>query len=62
MARFISLDHACVVVSDLEKAVSFWRDSLGWKVVREGEMSGTLMDRLIGVPGLKARQVMLAFR
>ena len=59
MAKFMSLDHACVVVSDLEKAVSFWRDTLGWKVVREGQMAGSLMDKLIGVPGLKARQAVL---
>ena len=46
------IHHLCVTVSDLDKALSFWRDTLGWEVIMEFPLRGSEeMNVTIGVPG-----------
>ena len=43
-----SINHAGVVVSDLEKAIDFYRDVIGLKIIRKVELTGGPISRLIG--------------
>ena len=65
MGMFVTMDHTCAVVSDLEKALVFWQDTLGWKVALDTELSGPRLsgprvERLLGLPGVKGRAVLLS--
>ena len=52
--------HVCITVSDIEKALSFWQDTLGWEVIMEvGPHGSEEMNVLIGVPG-KRKSVLLS--
>ena len=53
MGMFVGpIHHVCVTVSDMEKALSFWRDTLGWEVIMKVPPRGSdEMNVLIGVPG-----------
>jgi catechol 2,3-dioxygenase-like lactoylglutathione lyase family enzyme len=53
------IHHVAFVTRDLEKALSFWRDTLGWKVIMDEELAGPEIENLIGLSGVKARTVML---
>jgi catechol 2,3-dioxygenase-like lactoylglutathione lyase family enzyme len=48
-------DHTSFTVADIERAVAFWRDVMGFNVadlsMREGEWLGTV----VGVPGARCR-------
>ncbi|TFG13691.1 hypothetical protein EU537_05395 [Candidatus Thorarchaeota archaeon] len=50
-------DHVGIVVKDVEKAVEFYSDVLGWKLPKEGPYSEILS---IDVPGEKIRYAMLS--
>jgi len=52
------VDHIGINVEDLEAAKTFFTD-LGFKVVGEMEMQGELVDRVIGLKGVKDNIVML---
>jgi len=52
------IDHIGINVEDLETAKTFFTD-LGFKVVGEMVMQGELVDRVIGLKGVKDNIVML---
>lgn len=52
--------HVGIVVADLEGALSFWRDVLGFRVVRRMEESGPYLDALTGLERAMATTVKLA--
>ena len=54
------LDHAAITVTDMEQALTFYRDKLGLKVVMDTEMGGEHFDMLFGCPGIRGRAVYFA--
>jgi len=45
--------HAGIVVADLERALAFWCDTLGFHVQRQMLESGPFIDALLGMAGVK---------
>jgi catechol 2,3-dioxygenase-like lactoylglutathione lyase family enzyme len=54
-----SLDHANVVVTDMERSLGFYRDLLGLTVQLELVLEGEWIERIVGMSGVKARCVYL---
>ena len=44
----IGLNHAGVVVKDLEKAVAFYRDVIGLEVMERLDRTGPELDQVVG--------------
>ena len=53
--------HIAITVSDMGKALAFYRDILGMKVVRDRKLSGQVLEVMDGVPGMSVRAVNLSF-
>jgi catechol 2,3-dioxygenase-like lactoylglutathione lyase family enzyme len=49
--------HACVLVSDLKKSIDFYTKKLGFKVLKQKELSGSYIQNLLGVKGLELTYV-----
>jgi catechol 2,3-dioxygenase-like lactoylglutathione lyase family enzyme len=45
----VGLDHAGLTVSDLDRAVAFWRDLLGFRELGRGVVRWPHLDRLTGI-------------
>lgn len=45
--------HACVIVKDLDRALGFYRDMLGFKVVKIVKVEGKFPETILGVKGIK---------
>jgi catechol 2,3-dioxygenase-like lactoylglutathione lyase family enzyme len=56
----IELRHAGIVVTDLERALGFYRDLLGLKIVRTMDESGPYLDNLLGLKDVRVTTVKLA--
>ena len=54
-ALFLGIDHTAIVVTDTEKSLRFYRDTLGMKVVGESENYGIEQERLNNVFGARLR-------
>jgi catechol 2,3-dioxygenase-like lactoylglutathione lyase family enzyme len=52
--------HAGIVVEDLDRALRFYRDLLGLRVVRTMEESGAYLDRMLGLTDARVTTVKLA--
>ena len=46
-----SVDHTGITVSNLERALVFWRDVLGFELSHRPHQSGALPSEITGVPG-----------
>lgn len=55
-----AIRHVGVVVSNLEKALSLWRDILGFTVIRQMEEAGAHVDAMMGLSGVRVTTVKLA--
>jgi len=51
--------HACVVVRDLKKAIKFYRDILGLKLVKVIKIEGEHPEKILGIKGIKLTYVKL---
>jgi catechol 2,3-dioxygenase-like lactoylglutathione lyase family enzyme len=51
--------HTGLVVVDLEKALYFWRDVLGFQVARQMEESGPHIDAMMGLQNVRVTTVKL---
>ena len=47
---FLGIDHSAITVTDLDRALAFYADSLGFSVVERGLNAGETQARLDGVP------------
>jgi glyoxylase I family protein len=55
-----AVHHVAVSVADMDRALAFYRDLLGFEVEWEREhYHGELLSRVVGMPGADARVVML---
>jgi catechol 2,3-dioxygenase-like lactoylglutathione lyase family enzyme len=52
------IDHVGIIVNDLTAAKAFFLD-LGLEMLGEGNVDGAWVDRVVGLPGVKAALVML---
>lgn len=52
--------HTGVVVNDIENAIKFWVDLLGFKVVTDQIEEGEFIDKLLGLSNVLVRTVKLA--
>ena len=55
-----AIRHTGIVVEDLEKALSFYADVLGFRLVRRAEESGPFIDRVLGLDRLRLTTVKMA--
>lgn len=57
----VGIHHVAIAVPDLDQALAFYRDALGFAVVQEGDWDGDYpqADRVIGLEGTSARIAML---
>jgi len=55
-----AIRHVGIVVANLEKALSFWRDALGFSVIRQMEEAGPQIDSMMGLSGVHVTTVKLA--
>lgn len=49
--RIVAADHTGITVSNLEGALSFWRDVLGFELSHRAHQKGELAEQITGVPG-----------
>ena len=47
------LRHVGLVVTDIEKALDFWQNMLGFELVKRMEESGQHLDQMIGLQGVR---------
>ena len=55
----LRLSHIGICVSDLESALAFYRDGLGFRELSRLDVSGTAADTLLELPGTQLRAVYL---
>lgn len=49
--RILAADHTGITVSNLERALAFWRDVLGFEFSHRAHQTGELASKITGVPG-----------
>ena len=49
--RIIAADHTGITVTNLERALAFWRDVLGFQLSHRPHQTGKLASEITGVPG-----------
>lgn len=57
----VQLLHTGLTVSDLDRALRFWRDGLGMEVVMQQEKQGGYLEEIVVEPGAHVRMAHLAF-
>ncbi len=55
-----AIRHIGVVVADLEQALHFWRDVLGFRIEKRMEESGPHIDAMMGLSGVRLTTIKLA--
>jgi catechol 2,3-dioxygenase-like lactoylglutathione lyase family enzyme len=55
-----AIRHAGLVVADLDRALHFWCDVLGFKVTKQMEESGPHLDAMMGLAGVRVTTVKMA--
>ena len=50
-----SFDHTSFTVADVERAVAFWRDVMGFAVTDLSPREGAWLGAVVGVPGARCR-------
>jgi catechol 2,3-dioxygenase-like lactoylglutathione lyase family enzyme len=55
-----AIRHVGIVVSDLNKALYFYRDLLGLKIVKDMNESGDFIDNISNLEGVQVRTIKMA--
>lgn len=55
-----AIRHTGLVVADLDRALHFWRDVLGFKIVKQMEETGPHLDAMMGLTGVRVTTVKMA--
>lgn len=50
-----AIDHINIVVADLGRAVRFYTEVLGFRLVKEARLEGAWIDRIVGLSGVQGR-------
>ncbi|MBF0546921.1 MAG: TIM barrel protein [Candidatus Riflebacteria bacterium] len=56
----VSLRHVGIVVSDLSRSLTFYRDLLGFSIVREMDESGLFLDNILKEKNVRVKTIKLA--
>jgi catechol 2,3-dioxygenase-like lactoylglutathione lyase family enzyme len=54
-----NIRHTGIVVKDLEKSLSFYKDFLGLKIFSEDREKGSFIEKLVGIDGVELKWVKL---
>ena len=54
-----AVDHINIVVTELERSLRFYTEVLGFRRTKEAYLEGEWIDRIVGLPGVKARAVFI---
>lgn len=54
-----AVDHINIVVADLERSRRFYCEVLGFRQTKEAYLEGDWIERVVGLPGVKARAVFI---
>ena len=46
-----AIDHLNIVVADLERSVLFYTELLGFRLMKEAQLEGEWIDRIVGLKG-----------
>jgi glyoxylase I family protein len=57
--RIISADHTGITVLNLERALAFWRDVLGFELSHTAHQTGALATEITGVEGAEIKLAVL---
>jgi catechol 2,3-dioxygenase-like lactoylglutathione lyase family enzyme len=57
--RIISTDHTGITVSNLERALAFWRDVLGFELSHTAHQKGEMAQEITGVEGAEIKLAVL---
>ncbi|WP_027824081.1 VOC family protein [Laribacter hongkongensis] len=55
-----AIRHTGLVVADLDRALHFWCDVLGFKVTKQMEETGSHLDAMMGLTGVRVTTVKMA--
>lgn len=55
----LAIGHTGFVVSDMERSLALYRDTLRFTVVDDVERAGEYIETMVGVPGARVRTVFL---
>jgi len=55
-----NIRHFGIVVTDIEKSLEFYRDTLGFKIKIDALEEGKFIDAILGLKGVKVRTVKMA--
>ena len=55
-----ALRHVGLVVNDLNSALNFWRDIMGFKVIRRLEEKGEIIDKILGLKNVDVTTIKLS--
>jgi catechol 2,3-dioxygenase-like lactoylglutathione lyase family enzyme len=55
-----AIRHTGLVVTDMERAIHFWRDLLGFRLMRQIDEAGPHIDAMMGLQGVKVTTAKLA--
>jgi glyoxylase I family protein len=50
-----AIDHINIIVADLERAVRFYTEVLGFRKTKEAYLEGAWIDRIVGLQGVRGR-------
>jgi catechol 2,3-dioxygenase-like lactoylglutathione lyase family enzyme len=53
MIKVLAFNHFSATVADMDRALGFWRDSLGLELIGRGVVEYEHLDRIVGLPGTK---------
>ncbi len=57
--RVIAVDHTGITVANLERALAFWRDVLGFEFSHRAHQTGALAEQITGVKGAEIQLAVL---
>lgn len=57
-----SVDHVNIVVADIERMIRFYRDTLGLTLAKDVVIEGDWIEKVVNLPGVRARVVYLEFQ
>ncbi len=58
--KVLGVAHTSYTVSDLDRSLAFYRDTLGMELVSQFEASGPMVQTILGIPGAHLKVVFLA--
>ena len=55
----MKIRHTGIVVSDIDKALHFYNELLGFKIVKDAQETGPFIDKILGFSGVDVRTIKL---